>query len=175
MSGAEIFAREWMPDDPRSHGGDGLGPVFNDTSCIACHNQGGVGGGGPNSKNVNIITASAMMTPDQLAQQTEQRPPDTPFIGRLIRQITGGRFVVERRATPQDSRDEAAAQLLEERTNLHPGFATADSVVLHHFGTEKRYDGWKQSLLGMGGGQTMFQQSGMMGFQQSGMMVGGFG
>ena len=46
ISGEEIFRREWLPNDPRSHGGDGLGPVFNDSSCVACHNQGGIGGGG---------------------------------------------------------------------------------------------------------------------------------
>ena len=40
-----------------AHGGDGLGPVFNDSSCVACHNQGGAGGAGPSSKNVDIITA----------------------------------------------------------------------------------------------------------------------
>ena len=27
IDGAEIFAREWIPGDARSHGGDGLGPV----------------------------------------------------------------------------------------------------------------------------------------------------
>ena len=57
VSGREIFLREWIPNDPRSHGGDGLGPVFNDTSCVSCHNQGGVGGGGAESKNVLVITA----------------------------------------------------------------------------------------------------------------------
>ena len=45
--GAELFNREWLPKDARARGGDGLGPVFNDTSCVACHNQGGTGGGGP--------------------------------------------------------------------------------------------------------------------------------
>ena len=55
-SGRELFLREWMPDDPRSHGGDGLGPVFNDSSCVACHNLGGAGGAGPNSKNVDILS-----------------------------------------------------------------------------------------------------------------------
>ncbi len=57
VSGREIFLREWLPNDPRSHGGDGLGPVFNDTSCVSCHNQGGVGGGGAEAKNVFVITA----------------------------------------------------------------------------------------------------------------------
>ncbi len=57
ISGREIFLREWLPNDPRSHGGDGLGPVFNESSCVACHNQGGVGGAGSENKNVTVISA----------------------------------------------------------------------------------------------------------------------
>jgi CxxC motif-containing protein (DUF1111 family) len=45
-----------MPGDARSHGGDGLGPLYNETSCVACHNLGAPGGGGPTSKNVEIVT-----------------------------------------------------------------------------------------------------------------------
>ena len=56
--GYEIFNREWLPNDPRSHGGDGLGPVYNDSSCVACHNSGGSGGAGPVSKNIDILSAS---------------------------------------------------------------------------------------------------------------------
>jgi CxxC motif-containing protein (DUF1111 family) len=36
---------------------DGLGPLFNERSCIACHDQGGIGGAGPLDKNVDLITA----------------------------------------------------------------------------------------------------------------------
>ena len=56
--GRELFEREWLPGDSRTHGGDGLGPVYNDSSCVACHNLGGNGGAGPASKNVNILSAS---------------------------------------------------------------------------------------------------------------------
>ncbi len=56
--GYEIFHREWLPNDTRAHGGDGLGPVYNDTSCVACHNSGGSGGAGPFSKNIDILNAS---------------------------------------------------------------------------------------------------------------------
>ena len=48
--GRELFEREWLPGDSRSHGGDGLGPVYNDSSCVACHNLGGPGGGGRPAK-----------------------------------------------------------------------------------------------------------------------------
>jgi CxxC motif-containing protein (DUF1111 family) len=55
QAGYELFVRTWQPNDSAAHG-DGLGPVFNDLSCVACHNQGGVGGGGDNSHNVNTFS-----------------------------------------------------------------------------------------------------------------------
>src|SRR5207249_798669 len=57
ISGRELFTREWLPGDPRSHAGDGLGPVFNARSCVACHHLGGVGGAGPRQMNVRVISA----------------------------------------------------------------------------------------------------------------------
>jgi CxxC motif-containing protein (DUF1111 family) len=56
--GELLFAKEWIANDPTSHGGDGLGPVYNETSCVACHALGGPGGAGPESKNVILVTAS---------------------------------------------------------------------------------------------------------------------
>jgi RNA polymerase sigma factor (sigma-70 family) len=56
--GKVLFAKDWAPNDPRSRGGDGLGPVFNETSCVACHGQGAPGGAGPGNKNVVLVTAS---------------------------------------------------------------------------------------------------------------------
>ncbi len=43
--GRELFEREWTTRNP-SMGSDGLGPLFNGKSCVACHNQGGIGGAG---------------------------------------------------------------------------------------------------------------------------------
>jgi hypothetical protein len=54
--GLELFTREWKPNDPRCHGGDGLGPVYNETSCVACHGQGGPGGAGPAGMNVEVLS-----------------------------------------------------------------------------------------------------------------------
>lgn len=56
LAGQALFEREWAPDDPVAHG-DGLGPVFNARSCVACHFQGGVGGGGGNDHNVMAFEA----------------------------------------------------------------------------------------------------------------------
>ncbi|MDA0588549.1 MAG: thiol oxidoreductase [Planctomycetota bacterium] len=54
-AGKILFDHEWQPDDPLT-GGDGLGPVFNAKSCVACHRQGAPGGGGPNEHNVIAFT-----------------------------------------------------------------------------------------------------------------------
>jgi RNA polymerase sigma factor (sigma-70 family) len=55
--GEALFFKEWVRNDPASPHGDGLGPVFNETSCVACHGLGAPGGGGPESKNVVMLTA----------------------------------------------------------------------------------------------------------------------
>jgi CxxC motif-containing protein (DUF1111 family) len=53
-AGQEVFEHEWQPNDPLAEG-DGVGPVYNAKSCAACHNQGGIGGGGDNSHNVRAF------------------------------------------------------------------------------------------------------------------------
>ena len=53
--GKQLFTHEWTVKDPLANGGDGLGPVFNAKSCVACHSQGGIGGGGDNTHNVNAF------------------------------------------------------------------------------------------------------------------------
>jgi CxxC motif-containing protein (DUF1111 family) len=56
--GADLFAKEWLPEDSKHAGADGLGPVYNEASCVACHFQGGPGGAGPTSANVEILSIS---------------------------------------------------------------------------------------------------------------------
>jgi CxxC motif-containing protein (DUF1111 family) len=55
--GQELFERVWQPGNDSQAGGDGLGPLFNERSCIACHHLGGIGGAGPNKNNVTVLTA----------------------------------------------------------------------------------------------------------------------
>ena len=55
--GQKLFEHKWTTNDPLAGGGDGLGPVFNARSCVECHNQGGVGGGGGSKFNVKTFTA----------------------------------------------------------------------------------------------------------------------
>jgi len=53
--GKMLFEHEWTVGDKLAGEGDGLGPVFNANSCVACHFQGGVGGGGANQHNVRAF------------------------------------------------------------------------------------------------------------------------
>lgn len=52
QAGQKLFLHEWKANDPLANGGDGLGPVYNAASCVACHRQGGAGGGGGLTHNV---------------------------------------------------------------------------------------------------------------------------
>jgi CxxC motif-containing protein (DUF1111 family) len=56
QAGQVLFHHEWTVNDPLSAGGDGLGPVYNDVSCVACHNQSRAGGGGSLDHNVTLFT-----------------------------------------------------------------------------------------------------------------------
>jgi len=65
-AGRELFVRTWVHDDPRAAPGDGLGPIANGSSCVGCHNQGGVGGGGPEARDVTVNTLGASRNPPAL-------------------------------------------------------------------------------------------------------------
>jgi CxxC motif-containing protein (DUF1111 family) len=134
--GKELFVREWIPDDPRSHGGDGLGPVYNDTSCVACHNAGAPGGGGPNSKNVDIVSAFPMQN-----QMVVVQAPG--FFKRALSALLGIEQPAPQAAKPGKI---DTAPLIK----AHAGFKTSRSVVLHRFASDPKYDAWRISLVGMG-------------------------
>jgi CxxC motif-containing protein (DUF1111 family) len=57
--GHELFVHEWKPGDALAKG-DGLGPVYNASSCVECHNQGGAGGGGPIQNNVTVYGLNSL-------------------------------------------------------------------------------------------------------------------
>jgi CxxC motif-containing protein (DUF1111 family) len=54
-AGEELFRHEWLQHDPLAARGDGLGPVYNATSCAACHFQNGIGGSGGLPENVTLF------------------------------------------------------------------------------------------------------------------------
>lgn len=139
--GRELFVREWTPNDPRSHGGDGLGPVFNDSSCVSCHNAGGAGGAGPASKNVDILSAFANV-------QQRFAPPMQQgggFGAKAAEALLG--------IDPPKASMRAATKPRKPDTGplvkAHAGFRTSRSVVLHRFGVESDYDSWRTTMLGM--------------------------
>ncbi|WP_406700072.1 di-heme oxidoredictase family protein [Singulisphaera sp. Ch08] len=149
--GMELFVREWMPDDSRSHNGDGLGPVFNDSSCVACHNLGGPGGGGPASKNVDLLSAIASGQ-DQADEGVPAgvdlglKAPNESQIGALRQaglRLLGNGQRDEGKKKPREAN-------LDALTKVHAGFRSSKSVVLHRFGTDPSYADWHNFVLGAG-------------------------
>jgi CxxC motif-containing protein (DUF1111 family) len=59
FAGKELFEKSWEPGKPSPTGGDGLGPLYNEASCVGCHQLGGTGGGGAKERNVLMVTAVA--------------------------------------------------------------------------------------------------------------------
>ena len=54
--GRELFEHKWVPNDPLSPRGDGLGPMYNADSCVACHYLGAPGGAGSLEHNVELLS-----------------------------------------------------------------------------------------------------------------------
>jgi RNA polymerase sigma factor (sigma-70 family) len=138
-SGRELFERVWVKDDSRSHGGDGLGPVFNGQSCVACHHLGGTGGAGGVDRNIEIATV------------TEQGTEGPGYFYAFSMDFGAGRFDY-RMGNPSATASRTGPQV-EPRilAAIHPGFREAHSVVLHHFGTDPNYSTWRASVPGQHG------------------------
>jgi CxxC motif-containing protein (DUF1111 family) len=76
-AGEALFKHEWRPNDPLCAGGDGLGPVFNATSCVACHHLAGPGGAGGLQHNVTTFTVRAAQVvrfDEELADEDPENP-----------------------------------------------------------------------------------------------------
>ena len=123
VAGRALFSHEWQAGDPRSPGGDGLGPLFNEKSCKACHHQAGLGGGGPVDKNVDLLSLNSF------AEQQKNRNP--------LEFLTPNQFRTEViRLHPGFLRD---GQL-------------QSNIVLHKFSTRgDRYRQIRQHMLGLAG------------------------
>src|SRR5438067_4857567 len=59
-AGQTLFTHVWKANDPLANGGDGLGPVFNAASCVACHHKGGLGGSGGLEHNVTTFVVKPL-------------------------------------------------------------------------------------------------------------------
>jgi CxxC motif-containing protein (DUF1111 family) len=149
--GRVLFEREWQPGDSRTHNGDGLGPVYNDSSCVSCHNLGGTGGAGPSGKNVDIVTATPIMI---LPPPTPEQPEKPGFLRQALRSLIGIDSQKPPGApapgTPAGQAKPARPKVdTTELVKAHPGFRNARSVVLHRFSTEENYERWRSTLLGI--------------------------
>lgn len=58
-AGRSLFEHKWTPGDPLCPEGDGLGPMYNADSCVACHSLGGIGGAGGSEHNVSLLSVEA--------------------------------------------------------------------------------------------------------------------
>jgi RNA polymerase sigma factor (sigma-70 family) len=138
-TGRELFERLWAKNDQRGHGGDGLGPVFNGQSCVACHNLGGSGGAGTVGSNIEIATVF----------DTHSR--GTGYSYSFSMDFGAGRFEYRLGgdSTGQWGRpSQIDATLL---TGIHAGFRDSSSIVLHRYGTDPAYHAWRASVPGRHG------------------------
>ena len=136
-SGRELFERVWGPNDPRSHGGDGLGPVFNAQSCVACHSLGGSGGAGGIDRNIEIASVTGNANQGMGFSYGFSMDFGT---GRFEYKIGGG--------YPDGSAPGVPPETLRAMAAIHPGFRETQSVLLHRYGVDPAYNVWCQGLLG---------------------------
>ena len=122
-AGKELFTREWLHGDKRSFAGDGLGPVFNARSCVACHHQGDIGGAGTRDTNATLVSVFV----------TDARAD------RVITGILVGSDSDRAKKLKQPDRGKMAA--------IHPALRTESSFPLHRFGSETAFLKWKTQIL----------------------------
>ncbi len=110
-AGQDLFLHEWKPNDPLAHGGDGLGPVYNASSCVACHIQGGQGGSGglranvttfvnthplPGQPREGVVHAKAVRFPEDLAMVDPALPAlRQPSLSQLINIPNSGNHCIQ--------------------------------------------------------------------------------
>ena len=102
-AGKVLFNHEFNVDDALCGEGDGLGPVFNERSCVACHFQGGAGGSGTNEFNVTSFLATpvpgrpdiaagvvhSFSTDPAVLETTDQLEELYPPIPNAVRTVSG--------------------------------------------------------------------------------------
>jgi len=136
--GRALFEREWTPGVPSTRGGDGLGPVYNDTSCVACHNLGGTGGGGPQSKNVHFLNSALTPVPDEKELMAEFQMRQRKFQVDMAKR---------RGMKLPPFRKKGDAVDREPLIRLHAGFRNAATVALPRYGPEADYESWRLYVL----------------------------
>ena len=132
--GRAIFTYEFEVGKGVTPGGDGLGPVYNHRSCVGCHSQGGVGGGGPLDVNVQLLAARRAEV-IELDDSDSEMPTRSGNSNQMC--ATGNR---------QDFRSALKS--------IHPGFVSSQSqivpnILLHRFGADERYGEFREGLGGL--------------------------
>jgi CxxC motif-containing protein (DUF1111 family) len=133
--GKELFTREWIAGDRRSHAGDGLGPVYNAQSCAACHRLGGIGGAGNNETNVSLVTVfvSEKIRGILAGVRPEHPLPPADAPKKVVVGKPGREVELE-----MPSQDELA--------KIHPILRTQPSFPLHRFGVGPEFAKWRASI-----------------------------
>jgi CxxC motif-containing protein (DUF1111 family) len=136
--GKELFTREWIAGDRRSHAGDGLGPVYNAQSCAACHRLGGIGGAGNNETNVSLVTVFVGEVIDGgiSVEGVLIRDPSLSLAEARKKVVVG----------KPDRRVELEIPSQDELAKIHPALLTQTSFALHRFGVGPEFTEWKASI-----------------------------
>ncbi len=124
--GRELFNHVWTANDPLCPAGDGLGPMRNASSCVECHLQGGVGGGGPLAKNVELLTVV----------RPKDRPPEKEVIA--FRETFRERIVAVHPGFRADA-----------KIGTPSVSAVHSTIVFHRFSPNENYEGWKDLFWGV--------------------------
>jgi CxxC motif-containing protein (DUF1111 family) len=152
--GMDLFGHEWEPNDSLAKG-DGLGPVFNARSCVACHSQGGMGGGGDNSHNVTAFEAfptkdrpevkggliHRFATETQFREGGKELQELFPIIPKVTLQISSGCQIEVRDFNPVHTKSVNSTALfgagwidqISEKTIRHQSAKTSAAVVYKEF------------------------------------------
>ncbi len=96
--GARLFLTDWSTTSRDGLGGDGLGPMFNERSCVACHGQGGPGGAGGSRFDVLILTDSGSKRNDDgsivVPVPTDPKTPREPLTSDVFPGFAAERSLV---------------------------------------------------------------------------------
>jgi CxxC motif-containing protein (DUF1111 family) len=119
VAGRTLFERNWTPSQ-------GLGPLFNERSCVACHSLGGVGGAGPNSKNIELLSVEIPALVQTAFERDRKNavPPTIAESGAALRDLS------------------------ERAMRLHTGLKNG-SMMLHLHGDDPGYPAFREKLLGL--------------------------
>lgn len=96
-AGAELFSRVWTEGDPRSVAGDGVGPIYNERSCTACHNQGGAGGAGGSHADVRLEIVGGQT---RVVHRVGERPAGLRIESRSLAMLSTRRMFFGEPRTP---------------------------------------------------------------------------